>query len=112
MLFVRTHGANDRPQRKGVKSVRTGHEKDWFTIIITIMLTCLGDGTELPPYVVFKQKTLPKNWNFPKEVVVRCQAKGWMDEALVQDSEINESMIEINESIIEINESLVTDSLE
>ena len=69
---------------KGVKSVpilSTGHDKDRFTV----MLACLGDGTKLPPYVVFKRKTLPKNLNFPKEVVVRCQAKGWMDETLVQD---------------------------
>ena len=69
---------------KGVKSVpilSTGHDKDRFTV----MLACLGDGTKLPPYVVFKRKRLPKNLNFPKEVVVRCQAKGWMDETLVQD---------------------------
>lgn len=75
---------NSTVAEKGVKSVpllSTGHEKDRFTV----MLTCLGDGTKLPPYVVFKRKTLPKNLNFPKEVVVRCQAKGWMDEALVQD---------------------------
>ena len=68
---------------KGVKSVpilSTGHDKDRFTV----MLACLGDGTKLPPYVVFKRKTLPKNLNFPKEVDVRCQAKGWM-ETLVQD---------------------------
>lgn len=49
------------------------------------MLACLGDGTKLPPYVVFKRKTLQKNLNFLKEVVVRCQAKGWMDEPLVQN---------------------------
>ena len=69
---------------KGVKSVpilSTGHDKDRFTV----MLACLGDGTKLSPYVVFKRKTLPKNVNFRKEVVVRCQAKGWMDETLVQD---------------------------
>lgn len=46
----------------------TGHDKDRFTV----MLACLGDGTKLPPYVVFKRKTLPKNLNFPKEVVT-CQ---------------------------------------
>jgi len=40
------------------------------------MRACLGDGSKLPPYAVFKRKTLPKNINFPKEVVVRCQAKG------------------------------------
>lgn len=49
------------------------------------MLACLGDGTKLLPYVVFKRKTLPKNVNFPKGVIVRCQEKGWMDQGLVQD---------------------------
>lgn len=75
---------NSTVSDRGVKSVpivSTGHFKDRFTV----MLACLGDGTKLPPYVVFKRKTLPKNLNFPKEVVVRCQAKGWMDEQLVQD---------------------------
>lgn len=69
---------------RGVKSVpiiSSGHDKERFTV----MLACLGDGTKLPLYVVFKRKTLQKNLNFPKEVVVRCQAKGWMDELLVQD---------------------------
>ena len=51
----------------------------------TVMLACPADGTKLPPYVVFTRKTLPKNLNFPKEVVVRCQAEGWMDKTLVQD---------------------------
>ena len=65
---------NSTVSDRGVKSVpivSTGHDKDRFTV----MLACLGNGTELPPYVVFKRKTLPKNLNFPKEVVVRCQAK-------------------------------------
>ena len=75
---------NSTVSDRGVKSVpivSTGHDKDRFTV----MLACLGDGTKLPLYVVFKWKTLPKNLNFPKEVIVRCQAKGWMDEPLVQD---------------------------
>ena len=75
---------NSTVSEKRVKSVSiltTGHEKDRFTI----MLACLGDGTKLPLYVIFKQKTLPKNANFPKEVIVRCQEKGWMDQGLVQD---------------------------
>ena len=75
---------NSTVSEKGVKSVSiltTGHEKDRFTV----MLACLGDGTKLPPYVIFKRKTLPKNANFPKEVIVRCQEKGWMDQGLVQD---------------------------
>ena len=34
----------------------TGHEKDRFTV----MLACLGDGSKLPSYVVFKRETLSK----------------------------------------------------
>lgn len=68
---------------KGARQVRvrsTGNEKTR----VTVMLSCTADGRKLPPYVVFKRKTLPKD-NFPKNVLVRCQEKGWMDEALVLD---------------------------
>ena len=44
---------NSTVSEKGVKSISiltTGHEKDRFTV----MLACLGDGTKLPPYVIFK----------------------------------------------------------
>ena len=47
---------NSTVAEKGNKSVpilTTGHDKDRFTV----MLACLGDGTKLPPYVVFKRKT-------------------------------------------------------
>ena len=75
---------NSMVSEKRVKSVSIltiGHEKDRFTI----MLACLGDGNNLPPYVIFKRKTLPKNANFPKGVIVRCQERGWMDQRLVHD---------------------------
>ena len=75
---------NSTVAEKGIKSVpilTTGHDKDRFTV----MLACLGDGTKLPPYVVFKRKTLPKNMVFPHGLVVRCQEKGWMNEDLVKD---------------------------
>lgn len=52
---------------------------------ITVMLACTADGHKLPPYVVLKRKTMPKNENFPKGVHIRCQEKGWMTEALVMD---------------------------
>ena len=52
---------------------------------VTVMLAGLGDGTKLPPYVVFKCKTLPKNMMFPHGLLVRCQEKGWMNEDLVKD---------------------------
>ena len=76
--------ANSTVDAKGTKSVSimtTGHEKDRFTV----MLACLGDGTKLPPYVVFKRKTLPKDLVLPRGIHVRAQAKGWMDESLVKD---------------------------
>ena len=76
--------ANSTVDAKGTKSVSimtTGHEKDRFTV----MLACLGDGAKLPPYVVFKQKTLPKDLVLPWGIHVRAQAKGWMDESLVKD---------------------------
>ena len=66
---------NSTVAEKGNKSVpilTTGHDKDRFTV----MLACLGDSTKLPPYVVFKRKTLPKNMVFPHGLVVRCQEKG------------------------------------
>ena len=70
--------SNSTVDSKGTKSVSimtTGHEKDRFTV----MLACLGDGTKLPPYVVFKQKTLPKDLVLPWGIHVRAQAKGWMN---------------------------------
>ena len=66
---------NSTVDAKGTKSVSimtTGHEKDRFTV----MLACLGDGTKLPPYVVFKHKTLPKDLVLPRGIHVRAQAKG------------------------------------
>lgn len=39
---------------KSVPIVSSGHDKERFTV----MLACLGDGTKLPLYVVFKRKTL------------------------------------------------------
>lgn len=56
-----------------------------FESRVTVMLSCTADGRKLPPYVVFKRKTLPKGEKFPKNVVIRCQDKGWMDESLVLD---------------------------
>uniref|UniRef100_A0A8C4S949 HTH CENPB-type domain-containing protein n=1 Tax=Erpetoichthys calabaricus TaxID=27687 RepID=A0A8C4S949_ERPCA len=68
----------------GGKSVRVrtgGREKQWCTV----MLTILADGKKLPPYVIFKRKTLPKNEKFPPGIIVRAQKKGWMDNDLVID---------------------------
>lgn len=69
---------------KGAKDVRlltTGHEHTRFTV----RLCCTADGTKLPPYIVFHRKTLPKNEQFPNNVIIRVNEKGFMNEAMVKE---------------------------
>ncbi|QQP49044.1 Pogo ele1 orf1-h 1e-40-j 4, partial [Caligus rogercresseyi] len=69
--------------KRGEKSVivrSTGNEKSR----VTVMLTCLADGTKLPPYLILKRKTIPKE-PMPAGIIVRAQEKGWMDTELVVD---------------------------
>ncbi|KAJ8362613.1 hypothetical protein AAFF_G00365470 [Aldrovandia affinis] len=69
--------------KKGDKSVivrSTGNEKSR----VTLMLACLADGTKLPPYLILKRKTVPKE-AMPAGIIVRAQAKGWMETELVVD---------------------------
>jgi hypothetical protein len=71
-------------ESKGQKSIpilTSGNEKQRCTV----MLTVLADGKKLPPFIVFKRKTLPKGMNFPRGIKVRAQEKGWMDNHLVMD---------------------------
>lgn len=53
----------------------TGNEKSSFTVV----LGCQANGQKLPPMVIFKRKTLPKE-KFPAGVIVKANSKGWMDE--------------------------------
>lgn len=48
------------------------------------MLACTADGGKLPPYVVFKRKTMPKD-SFPQGIIVAVQEKGWFDESIMKD---------------------------
>ena len=62
----------------GIRTVSirtTGHEKTNFTVV----LTCMADGTKLPPLIIFKLKKIPKG-NFPPEVIVHANPTGWMNE--------------------------------
>lgn len=70
-------------EKKGAKSVTvksTGNEK----LRITVMLAVLADGNKLPPYVILRRKTLPKE-NLPQGVIFRCNEKGWMTNELMID---------------------------
>ncbi|TWW64308.1 hypothetical protein D4764_03G0013160 [Takifugu flavidus] len=64
-------------EKKGTGMVAictTGQEKSLFTVV----LGCHGNGQKLPPILIFKRKTLPKE-AFPAGVVVKANQKGWMD---------------------------------
>lgn len=63
---------------KDVKLLSTGNEHSRFTV----MLACTADGRKLPPFVIFKRKTMPKE-AFPPGVVVRVNEKGYMDEVMM-----------------------------
>lgn len=66
---------------KGERQVRlmtTGNEHNRFTV----MLCCTADGHKLPPFIVFKWKTMPKE-KFPPKVIVRVNEKGFFTEETV-----------------------------
>ncbi|XP_013880698.1 uncharacterized protein LOC106529748 [Austrofundulus limnaeus] len=65
----------DKTGARTVNVRTTGNEKSSFTVV----LACQADGQKLPPMVIFKRKTLPKE-NFPAGVVIKANSKGWMDE--------------------------------
>jgi hypothetical protein len=68
---------------KGVKTVNirtTGHEKSRFTVV----LACSASGAKLPPMIIFKRKTKPKD-AFPPNVIIKYNTKGWMDEEMMID---------------------------
>ena len=70
-------------EKSGTKMVpikTTGNEKASFTVV----LGCTAAGNRLPPMVIFKRKTLPKE-KFPPGVIVRANPKGWMDESVMND---------------------------
>lgn len=71
--------SNTSIDERGTRSVSirtTGHERTNFTVV----LTCMADGTKLPPLIIFKLKKIPKG-NFPSEVIVRANPTGWMNES-------------------------------
>lgn len=70
--------SNKTVEAKGAKTVTiktSGHEKNRYTMV----LACTADGNKLPPLVIFKRKTLPKE-KIPSGINVQVHPKGWMDE--------------------------------
>lgn len=63
---------------KSISIITTGNEKTSFTCV----LACTANGDKLKPMIIFKRKTLPKG-NFPPDVLIRCNIKGWMCEQLM-----------------------------
>lgn len=70
---------NDRGE-KTVQVRTAGAEKQRCTV----MLGITADGNKLPPYVIFRRKTLPKE-KLPPGILVMVQEKGWMTEDLYLD---------------------------
>jgi len=45
---------------------------------VTLVLACCADGIKLPPLLIFKRKTLPKDV-IPHGIYVHIHSKGWID---------------------------------
>ena len=62
---------------KGAKTIMiktSGNEMTCYTVV----LVCCADGTKLPPLLIFKRKTLPKDV-IPHGIYVHVHSKGGMD---------------------------------
>ena len=51
---------------------------------LTVVLGCQVIGQKLPPMVIFKRRTLPKE-KFPAGLIIKANPKGWMDEEMISD---------------------------
>ena len=48
-----------------------------------IVLAVTAEGYKLPPMIIFKRKTIPKE-KFPSGIVVMVTPKGWMDRDMMR----------------------------
>ncbi|CAJ0603024.1 unnamed protein product [Cylicocyclus nassatus] len=76
MVYSRTV---DQVGADAVRINSTGHEKSNFTVVLSATVA----GEKLRQMVIFKKKRIPKD-NFPTEVIVRANEKGWMNHELIK----------------------------
>ena len=67
----------DRTGGNNIKINTTGSEKNGFTVVLCVT----ADGNKLPPMVIFKRKTIPKE-KFPNGIIVSANEKGWINEEM------------------------------
>ena len=60
---------------KTVSILSTGYEHSSFTVV----LSCMANGTKLPPVIIFKLVNVPRE-EFSDGIIVRANPKGWMNE--------------------------------
>ena len=78
---------------KGAKRVMiktSGNEKMRYTVV----LVCCADGTKLPPLIIFKRKTLPKDV-IPHGIYVHVHSKG-MDGWRRNEAVVRESVVQVS----------------
>jgi len=69
--------SNKTVEVKGTKTIMiktSGNEKMHYTVV----LACCAAGIKLPPLLIFKRKTLPKDV-IPYGIYAHVHSKGWMD---------------------------------
>ena len=69
--------------KKGESSITlrtTGHERTNFTCV----LGCTASGLKLPPMVIFKRITMPKE-KIPNGISFKFNKKGWMMESVMKE---------------------------
>jgi len=77
---------------KGAKTIMiktSGNEKTRYTVV----LACCADGTKLPPLLIFKRKTLPKDVIL-HGIYVHVHSKGWMDGWRRNEAVVREIMVQ------------------
>ena len=78
---------------KGAKIIvikTSSNEKMHYTVV----LACCADGKKLPPLLIFKRKTLPKDV-IPHGIYVHIHSKGWMDGWRRNEAVVRESVVQV-----------------